>query len=143
MEEILRVWVYARCGVCSPQTLYRQVLDVIQYATAQGWLTVGTSQQLEPGRGQFNAALTQALKIIEDGKADALAMYDLNRISYDPDVQYLVLCFLQDHDAVIVTTGVDLRQELACNGLDQALSQRSRKTGHPVPWLAFEGGEQT
>ena len=139
MPENLRVWIYARCGVTSPQALFRQALDIINYVSAQGGVVIGSTQELSTGSGTTRPALVQALKAIEDGRANALAVYNLDRISYDPDVQYLVLCFLQDHNAVLITTEMDAKEIVAKAGLEKTLLLRARKTCHPAPWLETGG----
>ena len=135
MPENLRVWIYARCGVTSPQALFRQALDIMNYITANAGVIVGSTQELGTGTDSSRPALVQALKAIEDGRANALAVYNIDRISYDPDVQYLVLCFLQDHDAVLITTEMDAKEIVAKAGLEKTLLLRARKTCHPAPWL--------
>ena len=135
MPENLRVWIYARCGVTSPQALFRQALDIMNYITANAGVIVGSTQELGTGTDSSRPALVQALKAIEDGRANALAVYNLDRISYDPDVQYLVLCFLQDHNAVLITTEMDAKEIVAKAGLEKTLLLRARKSGHTIPWI--------
>lgn len=45
-----------------------------------------------------------------------------------------ILEFLQDHDAVLITTESDLRYELYIKGLENRFFQRAAKKGLHLPW---------
>ena len=59
---------------------------------------------------------------------------DLSRLSQERFVLLKILQFLQDHNAVLITTGSDLRYELYIEGLEEPLIRRAARKNCNVPW---------
>lgn len=49
-------------------------------------------------------------------------------------IEVRILNFLQDHGAVLVTAGTDLRYELTIRGLESSLRKRAVQKGRSLPW---------
>lgn len=61
-------------------------------------------------------------------------VWDLSRLSRDNSTLMRILNFLQDHGAVPVTAGTDLRYELSIRGLESSLRKRAAQKRGSLPW---------
>ena len=78
--------------------------------------------------------LKQMMQAVKSGRARAVLVRDLTRLSHDPAILIKILEFLQDHDMVLITTESDLRYELHIKGLEQRLLNRAARKGCGLPW---------
>ena len=66
--------------------------------------------------------------------ADVYKRQDLTRLSHDPAILMKILEFLQDHNAVLITTESDLKYELYIKGLEKHFLRRAAQKGPRLPW---------
>ena len=78
--------------------------------------------------------LKQMMRSVQGGFVRAVLVRDLSRLSHDPAILIKILEFLQDHDAVLITTESDLRYELYIKGLENRFFQRAAQKGLHLPW---------
>ena len=78
--------------------------------------------------------LKQMMQAVQGGFVRAVLVRDLTRLSHDPAILIQILEFLQDHDAVLITTESDLRYELYIKGLEQHFLRRAAQKGLRLPW---------
>lgn len=128
------VWLYSRSGDKHPAVLFRQMKDLLEQAEQQKYTVVGTSQDMGTGRSMARMGLKQMLRAVKNGQARAVLVRDLTRLSHDSSVLVQILEFLQDHDAVLITTESDLRYELHLKGLEQHFLHRAARKGCCLPW---------
>lgn len=78
--------------------------------------------------------LKQMMQAVQGGFVRAVLVRDLTRLSHDPAILIQILEFLQDHNAVLITTESDLRYELYVKGLENRFFQRAVQKGLHLPW---------
>ena len=78
--------------------------------------------------------LKQMMQAVQGGFVRAVLVRDLSRLSHDPAILIQILEFLQDHNAVLITTESDLRYELYIKGLENRFFQRAVQKGLHLPW---------
>ena len=78
--------------------------------------------------------LKQMMQAVQGGFVRAVLVRDLTRLSHDPAILIQILEFLQDHNAVLITTESDLRYELYVKGLENRFFQRAAPRGLHLPW---------
>ena len=71
---------------------------------------------------------------VKGGLAQAVLVQDLTCLSHDPAILMKILEFLQDHNAVLITTESDLQYELYIKGLEKHFLRRAAQKGLRLPW---------
>ena len=71
---------------------------------------------------------------VRSGKAECVLVGSVGQLSHDNTKLMHILCFLQGHGAVLVTTETDVRYELSIRGLERKLQSRAARKGRGVPW---------
>lgn len=128
------VWLYSRSGDKHPAVLFQQMKDLLEQAEQQKYTVVGVSQDMGTGRSVTRMGLKQMLRAVKNGQARAVLVRDLTRLSHDSAVLIQILECLQDHDAVLITTEIDLRYELHLKGLKQHFLNRAARRSCGLPW---------
>lgn len=128
------VWLYSRSGDKHPAVLFQQMKDLLEQAEQQKYTVVGASQDMGTGRSVTRMGLKQMLRAVKNGQARAVLVRDLTRLSHDSAVLIQILECLQDHDAVLITTEIDLRYELHLKGLKQYFLNRAAQRSCGLPW---------
>ena len=130
----LPVWLYSRSSDKHPAVLFGQMKDLLEQAEQQKYTVVGTSQDMSTGRNMARMGLKQMLQSVKSGLVRAVLVQNLSRLSHDPAILIQILEYLQDHNAVLITTESDLRYELHIKGLEQHLLNRAARKGCGLPW---------
>ena len=125
----MKVWVYSRSSDPHPRTLFEKTKELLREAQNRGYSVVGVSQDMGSGRSLGRVGLQKALQAVRDGSARAMLVQDSDRLSIQVPVLKKVLEHLQDYDAVLITTGSDLRYELYRKGLETYFYRRAAQTG--------------
>ena len=107
------VWLYSLSGRQSLSELSAQMTDLLEEAERRGYIVVGTSQDQHSGNSIHRAGLKLMMGEVRRGNAHIVMVWDLSRLSRDNSTLIRILNFLQDHGAVLVTAGTDLRYELS------------------------------
>lgn len=128
------VWLYSRSRDKHPAVLFQQMQDLLEQAEQQKYTVVGASQDMGTGRSMARLGLKQMLQAVKNGQARAVLVRDFTRLSHDSAVLVQILEFLQDHDAVLITTESNLRYELHLKGLEQYFLNRAARKGCGLPW---------
>lgn len=128
------MWLYSRSSDKHPAVLFGQMKDLLEQAEQQKYTVVGTSQDMSTGRSMARMGLKQMMQAVKSGRARAVLVQNLSRLSHDPAILIQILECLQDHDAVLITTESDLRYELHIKGLEQRLLNRAARKGYGLPW---------
>ena len=106
------VWLYSRSGSQSLSVLTAQMRELLEEAERKGYIVAGTSQDQHNGNGVHRAGLKLMMGAVHSRHAHIVMVWDLSRLSRDNSTLIRILNFLQDHGAVLVTAGTDLRYEL-------------------------------
>ena len=133
-REVRTVWLYSRSGSQNLSVLTAQMKDLLEEAERRGYTVVGTSQDQQSGSSIHRTGLKLMMGAVRRGNAHVVMVCDLSRLSHDTKILLRILSFLQDHGAVVVTTGTDLRYELSTRGLELPLRKRAAQKGRDVPW---------
>ena len=128
------MWLYSRSSDKHPAVLFGQMRDLLAEAERREYTVVGTSQDMGSGRSMARMGLKQTMRVVKGGIARAVLARDLTRLSRDPAILIKILEFLQDHDAVLITTESDLRYELHLKGLKNHFFQKAAQKGLLLPW---------
>ena len=128
------VWLYSRTGSQSLSALTAQMRGLLEEAERRGYIVAGTSQDQHSGNGIHRAGLKLMMGAVRSGHAHIVMVWDLSRLSRDNGTLIRILRFLQDHGAVLVTAGTDLRYELTIRGLESSLRKRAVQKGRSLPW---------
>ena len=112
----------------------QQMHELLEEAQRRSYTVVGTSQDMGTSRSMARMGLQQMMRSVKDGHVRAVLVRDLTRLSHDPAILIQILEFLQDHDAVLITTESDLRYELYIKGLENRFFQRAIQKDLPLPW---------
>lgn len=108
--------------------------DLLEEAERRGYTVVGTSQDQQSGSSIRRTGLKLMMGAVRRGEAHTVMVWDLSRLSRDNSTLIRILNFLQDHGAVLVTAGTDLRYELSIRGVELPLRKRAAQKGRDVPW---------
>ncbi len=130
----MKVWVYSRSSDPHPRTLFEKTKELLREAQNRGYSVVGVSQDMGTGRSTARMGLKQMMQAVQGGFVRAVLVRDLTRLSHDPAILIQILEFLQDHNAVLITTESDLRYELYVKGLENHFFQRAAQRGSDLPW---------
>ena len=130
----LPVWLYSHSSDKHLAVLFGQMKDLLEQAEQQKYTVVGTSQDMGTGRSMARMGLKQMMQAVKSGRARAVLVRDLTRLSHDPAILIKILEFLQDHDTVLITTESDLRYELYIKGLENRFFRRAAQKGLHLPW---------
>lgn len=133
-REVRTVWLYSRSGSQSLSVLTAQMRELLEEAERKGYIVAGTSQDQHNGNGAHRAGLKLMMGAVRSGHAHIVMVWDLSRLSRDNSTLIRILNFLQDHGAVLVTAGTDLRYELSIRGVELPLRKRAAQKGRDVPW---------
>ena len=125
------MWLYSRSSDKRIFVLIQQMRNLLEEAERREYKVVGTSQDMGTGRSM---ALKQMMQAVQGGFIRAVLVRDLTRLSHAPAILIQILKFLQDHDAVLITTESNLRYELHIKGLEQRLLNRAVRKGCGLPW---------
>lgn len=128
------MWLYSRSSDKHPSVLFQQMRNLLEETNNQKYTVVGTSQDMGTGRSMARMGLKQMMRAVKGGLAQAVLVQNLTRLSHDPAILIQILEFLQDHDAVLITTESDLRYELHIKGLENHFFQRAAQKGFLLPW---------
>ena len=128
------VWLYSRSSDKHPSVLFQQMRNLLDVANRQKYTVAGTSQDMGTGRSMARMGLKQMMGAVKGGLAQAVLVQNLTRLSHDPAILIQILEFLQDHDAVLITTESDLQYELYLKGLENRFFQRAAQKGIHLPW---------
>lgn len=128
------MWLYSRSGDKHPDVLFQQMKDLLEQAEQRQYAVVGTSQDMSTGRSMARMGLKQMMQAVQGGFVRAVLVRDLTRLSHEPAILIQILEFLQDHDAVLITTESDLRYELYVKGLENCFFQRAAQKGLHLLW---------
>lgn len=128
------MWLYSRSSDKRIFVLIQQMRNLLEEANHREYTVVGTSQDMGTGRSMARMGLKRMLLAVKQGRARAVLVRDLSRLSHDPAILIQILDFLQDHDAVLITTESDLRYELYIKGLENRFFQRAAQKGLHLPW---------
>ena len=128
------VWLYSRSSDKHPSVLFQQMRNLLDVANRQKYTVAGTSQDMGTGRSMARMGLKQMMRAVKGGLAQAVLVQNLTRLSHDPAILIQILEFLQDHDAVLITTESDLQYELYLKGLENRFFQRAAQKSLPLPW---------
>ena len=128
------MWLYSRSSDKHPAVLFGQMQDLLEEAKRRNYTVMGTSQDMGTGRSMARMGLKQTLLAVKQGQARAVLVRDVSRLSHDPAVLMKILEYLQDHNAVLITTESDLRYELYIKGLENRFFQRAAQKGLHLPW---------
>lgn len=128
------MWLYSRSSDKRVSVLIQQMRNLLEEANHREYKVVGTSQDMGTGRSMARMGLKQMMRSVQGGFVRAVLVRDLTRLSHDPAILIPILEFLQDHDAVLITTESDLRYELYLKGLKNHFFQRAAQKGLHLPW---------
>lgn len=128
------MWLYSRSGSQNLSILTAQMKDLLEEAERRGYTVVGTSQDQQSGSSIRRTGLKLMMGAVRRGEAHTVMVWDLSRLSRDNSTLIWILNFLQDHGAVLVTAGTDLRYELSIRGVELPLRKRAAQKGRDVPW---------
>lgn len=131
-----KVWAYARSAVPNLPALENQLEEVMREADRRGYVIVDSSMEQKHGNELWRPALFAMLKAVRQKRVDAVMVQSLDRISHDIATLYRIMCFLQNHGVVLITTKTDLQYELYLTGLESRLLSRPKKR-KPV-WVCEE-----
>ena len=107
------MWLYSRSSDKHLKVLFRQMQNLLDEAERRAYTVAGTSQDMGSGKSMARMG---------------------TRLSHDPAILMKILEFLQDHNAVLITTESDLRYELYIKGLEQHFLRRAAQKGLRLPW---------
>ena len=124
------MWLYSRSSDKRMFVLIQQMRNLLEEAERREYIVVGTSQDMGTGKSMARMGLKQMMRNVQGGFVRAVLVRDLTRLSHDP----AILEFLQDHNAVLITTESDLRYELYITGLENRFFQRAARNGLQLPW---------
>lgn len=133
-REMRTAWLYVRSGSQSLSALSAQMRDLLEEAERRGYTVVGTSQDQHSGSSIRRTGLKLMLGEVRRENAHIVMVWDLSHLSRDNSTLIRILNFLQDHGAVLVTVGTDLRYELSIRGLELSLRKRAVQKGRSLPW---------
>ena len=128
------MWLYSRSSDKRMFVLIQQMRNLLEEAERRGYTVVGTSQDMGTGRSMARMGLKQMMRAVQGGFVRAVLVRDLTRLSHDPAILIQILEFLQDHNAVLITTKSDLRYELYVKGLENRFFQRAAPKALHLPW---------
>ena len=128
------MWLYSRSSDKRLFVLIQQMRNLLSEAKHREYTVVGTSQDMGTGRSMARMGLKQMLQAVKSGLVRAVLVQNLSRLSHDPAILIQILEYLQDHNAVLITTESDLRYELYLKGLENHFFQRAAQKGLYLPW---------
>lgn len=128
------MWLYSRSSDKHLKVLFRQMQNLLDEASRRECTVAGTSQDMGSGKSMARMGLKQMMRAVKDGLAQAVLVQNLTRLSHDPAILMRILEFLQDHNAVLITTESDLRYELYIKGLEKHFLRRAAQKGLRLPW---------
>ena len=129
-----KVWAFARSAAPNLPALEDQLAEVMREADRRGYIIVNSCMEQKYGTEFWRPALFAMLTAVQQGRVNAVMVQSLDRLSHDLTTLYRILRFLQNHDAVLITTRTNLRYELYLTGLEGRLLQKSAKKQCGVPW---------
>ena len=133
------MWLYSRSSDKHLKVLFRQMQNLLDEANRREYTVAGTSQDMGSGKSMARMGLKQMMRAVKGGLAQAVLVQDLTRLSHDPAILMKILEFLQDHNAVLITTESDLQYELYIKGLEKHFLRRAAQKGLRLPWCTYHG----
>ena len=128
------MWLYSRSSDKHLKVLFQQMQNLLDEANRREYTVAGTSQDMGSGKSMARMGLKQMMRAVKGGLAQAVLVQNLTRLSHDPAILMKILEFLQDHNAVLITTESDLRYELYIKGLEKHFFRRAAQKGLRLPW---------
>ena len=128
------MWLYSRSSDKHLKVLFQQMQNLLDESNRRAYTVAGTSQDMGSGKSMARMGLKQMIRAVKGGLAQAVLVQDLTRLSHDPAILMKILEFLQDHNAVLITTESDLKYELYIKGLEQHFLRRAAQKGLRLPW---------
>ena len=131
-----RAVVYARTADRHVGVLETQYNSVLAAAREDGCIVVDAAIEHRPGSSLRKPGLLRLLKLVRKGEANVLYVQDLSRLHGSPFWLYPLFCWMQDHNAKIVTVACDIRYSLHYDlHIEQKLLERAARKGRDVPWI--------
>lgn len=131
-----RAVVYARTADRHVGVLETQYNSVLAAAREDGCIVVDAAIEHCLGNNLKKPGLLRLLKLVRKGEANVLYVQDLSRLHGSPFWLYLLFCWMQDHNAKIVTVACDIRYSLHYDlHIEQKLLERAARKGRDVPWI--------
>lgn len=131
-----RAVVYARTADRHVGVLETQYNSVLAAAREDGSIVVDAAIEHCPGNSLKKPGLLRLLKLVRKGEANVLYVQDLSRLHGSPFWLYPLFCWMQDHNAKIVTVACDIRYSLHYDlHIEQKLLERAARKGRDVPWI--------
>lgn len=131
-----RAVVYARTADRHVGVLETQYNSVLAAAREDGCIVVDAAIEHCPGNSLKKPGLLRLLKLVRKGEANVLYVQDLSRLHGSPFWLYPLFCWMQDHNAKIVTVACDIRYSLHYDlHIEQKLLERAARKGRDVPWI--------
>ena len=128
------MWLYSRSSDKHLKVLFQQMQNLLDEAERRAYAVAGTSQAMGYGKSMARMGLKQMMRAVKGGLAQAVLVQDLTRLSHDPAILMKILEFLQDPNAVLITTESDLRSELYIKGVDKHCLRSAAPKEPPLPW---------
>ena len=117
------MWLYSRSSDKRMFVLIQQMRNLLEEANHREYTVVGTSQDMGTGRSMARMGLKQMMRSVQGGFVRAVLVRDLSRLSHDPAILIQILEFLQDHDAVLITTESACGMSFTSRGWKTAFSR--------------------
>ena len=120
-----KVWAYARSAAPNLPALEEQLAEVMREADRRGYIIVNSCMEQKYGTEFWRPALFAMLTAVQQGRVNAVMVQSLDRLSHDLTTLYRILRFLQNYDAVLITTETNLQYELYLTGLESRVLARA------------------
>ena len=116
-----RVWLYARTGSGHRSVAERQLKELREWATCNGYCVVGQSCECAKANSFWHPGLFSMLRAVRRGNVDTVAVTRLSRFAVHKSKLCYVLSVLQKNGVVIHTSNCQLKYDLYLHGLDRVL----------------------
>lgn len=116
-----RVWLYARTGSRHRSVAERQLKELREWATCNGYCVVGQSCECAKANSFWHPGLFSMLRAVRRGNVDTVAVTRLSRFAVHKSKLCYVLSVLQKNGVVIHTSNCQLKYDLYLHGLDRVL----------------------
>lgn len=123
-EDVLffpRVWLYARTGSGHRTVAERQLAELREWATCNGYSIVGQSCECAKANSFWRPGLFSMLRAVRRGDVDTVAVTRLSRFAVHKSKLCHILSVLQKNGVVIHTCNCQLKYDLYLHGLDRVL----------------------
>lgn len=124
-EDVLffpHVWLYARTGSRRRSVAERQLKELREWATCNGYCVVGQSCECARANSFWRPGLLSMLRAVRRGDVDTVAVTRLSRFARKKSKLSKILVKLQASDVTLITTDVSFRYQLYLYGLDRVIA---------------------